>query len=278
VSRGHTYTVPGTYTITLTVVDDDGGSNVVTKQVVVTYANQQLGTGGADGIALVIGSLTVNDRIHVNPIGNNGTLQVTITNRTTDTIAYQQTFVPSPGGFASIVIFGQAADDHIQVSGSISVPMLVYAGAGNDNIKGGNGNDILIGGDGDDMIVGGSGRDLMIGGFGADRLVGNADEDIMIAGYTSHDANATALCAIMQEWASADSYQVRTAALTSSLLRIDGATATVFDDNAYDMLTGSAGQDWFFANLDGESGTVRDKVTDVHASEFANDIDFNTGP
>jgi hypothetical protein len=34
----------------------------------------------------------------------------------------------------------------------------------------------------------------------------------------------------------------------------------------------SSGQDWFFANLD--SG-VLDKITDLHASEFAEDLDFN---
>lgn len=45
---------------------------------------------------------------------------------------------------------------------------------------------------------------------------------------------------------------------------------TVWEDDAKDVLTGSAGQDWFFANL-GSDG-VRDKVTDLHADEFAADL------
>ncbi len=46
-------------------------------------------------------------------------------------------------------------------------------------------------------------------------------------------------------------------------------------------MTGSAGQDWFFANqfLDnGDNPNHKDKITDLHAAEFANDLDFITGP
>ncbi|WP_202921112.1 hypothetical protein [Anatilimnocola aggregata] len=41
------------------------------------------------------------------------------------------------------------------------------------------------------------------------------------------------------------------------------------------VATGSAGRDWFFANLD---NGVLDKITDLHASEFADDLDFIAGP
>ena len=37
------------------------------------------------------------------------------------------------------------------------------------------------------------------------------------------------------------------------------------------MLTGSEGQDWFLFNAD--TG-VKDKVTDLKANEFADDLDF----
>lgn len=62
-------------------------------------------------------------------------------------------------------------------------------------------------------------------------------------------------------------------------LQTPGAGATVFDDAAADVLTGSAGQDWFFANVakDSTDSGVRDKVTDRSASEFANDLDFING-
>jgi hypothetical protein len=40
---------------------------------------------------------------------------------------------------------------------------------------------------------------------------------------------------------------------------------------------GSAGQDWFFAQLDGDNNTVKDKITDLSAAEFAADLDFING-
>src|SRR5207237_5375909 len=139
---------------------------------------------------------------------------------------------------------------------------------------GGAGNDVLLGGDGDDLIVGGNGRDLLIGGFGADRLVGNADDDILIAGATAFDAKAFALDAILAEWTSARDYTTRVANIRGGgsgprangnfFFAVDGSSVSVFDDAAEDMLTGSAGADWFFANLD---AGVKDKITDLAAKE-----------
>jgi hypothetical protein len=45
----------------------------------------------------------------------------------------------------------------------------------------------------------------------------------------------------------------------------------VLDDGAVDQLTGSAGQDWFFANVDG-AGT-HDQITDPGGNETATDTD-----
>jgi hypothetical protein len=42
-----------------------------------------------------------------------------------------------------------------------------------------------------------------------------------------------------------------------------------------DVLTGDAGRDWFFANLD---AGVRDRITDLQSNEFADDLDFINGP
>jgi Ca2+-binding RTX toxin-like protein len=142
-------------------------------------------------------------------------------------------------------------------------------------------------------LVGGGGRDLLIGGLGADRIVGNADDDILIAGTTAFDLDHTALCAIMAEWTSTRSYAVRTANITGNgtgssfdvrqngnyFLNTNAAygAITVQDDNAKDTLTGSSGQDWFFANLfldNGDDADQKDKITDLHADEFAADLDF----
>jgi fibronectin-binding autotransporter adhesin len=146
-----------------------------------------------------------------------------------------------------------------------------------------------VGGEGDDLLIGGNGRDLLIGGVGADRLVGNADDDILIAGSTAFDGDAAALRTLMAEWTSDRSYGARVADLMgdvtshdytatrlngSYFLRADSAGATVFDDLAADVLTGSSGQDWFLFNAD---GGVRDRVTDLSASEFQSDTNFING-
>ena len=47
-------------------------------------------------------------------------------------------------------------------------------------------------------------------------------------------------------------------------------------DSAEDVLTGSAGQDWFLAQLNRGVGLQFDKVTNLGASEFVDDLDFIT--
>ena len=159
---------------------------------------------------------------------------------------------------------------------------LVRAGAGNDTIQGGSGDDILLGGDGDDTINGGNGRDLLIGGKGADRIIGNAEEDILIAGTKAYDNIDAALAFLLSEWTSAGSYQSRVANIKAGtglthgyrLVGDDGALQTVFNDDDVDILTGSQGQDWFFANQVADNGGALDVVTDKAANELWNDTDF----
>lgn len=83
-----------------------------------------------------------------------------------------------------------------------------------------------------------------------------------------------ALSAIQAEWTSARDYTTRVANLhgTGSGLHLNGAyflqaDATVADDGARDVLTGSAGRDWFFANTEGSG--QRDKITEIGCEEFA---------
>ena len=122
-------------------------------------------------------------------------------------------------------------------------------GDGNDRLDGHAGNDMCLGGAGDDLVMGDQGRDILIGGVGADRISGNADEDILIAGYTSYDNNVTALLAIQTEWISANSYATRTANIVAGtglaagyrLVGDDGAMQTVFNDNDADTLAGGQG-------------------------------------
>jgi uncharacterized delta-60 repeat protein len=268
----HTYANAGIYPVKLTVRDDDTGEGFATRSMTIAIAALQPAVCGC-GTDVVIGGTEAADVILVSP-ADGGAVSVTI-----DTVLIG-TFHPTHG----IVVHAYGGNDDVQVSGSIGMPAWLYGGAGNDRLKGGSGDDMLQGGAGDDLLVGGSGRDLLIGGVGSDRIIGNADDDILIAGTTDFDDDAAALCAILAEWTSCRSYWTRVFNLSggsSCVSRANGSIfltpETVHDDGVRDVLTGSSGFDWFFANLcldAGDDSTVKDKITDLSWWEFASDIDF----
>jgi Ca2+-binding RTX toxin-like protein len=157
------------------------------------------------------------------------------------------------GNSAANVILGGLGDDWL------------YGGAGNDFLFGGPGNNVLLGGAGDDVldanndvVVGSEGRNLLIGGAGLDTLLGGPGEDILIGGGTSYDAKATALAAVMREWASSSPFEARRGRLDAGLqdstagwiqLKRKGKTnrkGTVLDDALRDSLFGGADDDWLF--------------------------------
>jgi hypothetical protein len=84
--------------------------------------------------------------------------------------------------------------------------------------------------------------------------VGNPGDDILIGGTTLYGSDHAALCEILEEWSRNDlSYSERVRRLSSGAFAL--TSATVSDDGAFDLLTGAAGNDWFFAG-------VKDKITD----------------
>lgn len=280
VTASHTYTDGGVYTITVTLTDDD------------------LASAEASAPAVIVGAGVNGNVLQV--IGTDLPDSVAVYLQDTDTLKVQADFIAMSG---NIKTFGAATvseilvvlcdgADHGTVSSSIGLPATIDGGAANDHIRGGSGPNVLLGSEGDDLLVGGTNRDLIIGGLGADRLVGKPEDDIMIGGVTLFEglldaADFTgfadrhqALHAIMAEWTSERDYATRVANLADGSGSTDAANCsvylvadeTVFDDDAKDIMTGSAGTDWFFANLEGEG--VLDKITDLSDDEFAADLDF----
>jgi Ca2+-binding RTX toxin-like protein len=156
---------------------------------------------------------------------------------------------------------------------------LALGGGGNDVLVGGLGADVLSGGGGNDVLTAGSGRDVLIGGRGSDVLAGGQGGDLLIGSYTAFDDDVAALAAIAAEWSSNRSYETRVANLRgpgnsprangSTFLVAAGAHATVFDDDAADVLTGGSDRDWYFARL---SGKHKDQIVGLAANESVDQL------
>jgi Ca2+-binding RTX toxin-like protein len=227
----HAYAVPGTYTIVVTVSDDDGGA------VSTTYQMEVGGDLVVDGVLRLIGT-DGEDRVAVRKL-EDGSLWV------------EANFLPGGGAqFApqvvqKILVHLRGGDDILVVATNVQVPFLADGGAGNDRLSGGGGSDILI------------------GGLGADILLGNNGDDILIAGTTSYDANDEALLALLNEWNLSGKYDNRLKNLREGTGQfLDGTGVhlwkgtTVFNDTSADRLSGGNGRDWFF--LDGAKDSIDD--------------------
>ena len=127
---------------------------------------------------------------------------------------------------------------------------------------------VLVGGAGNDTIVGGAGRSLLIGGSGVDNVGGGAGDDIVIGGFSTFDNNNAALDSILAEWQSAvDSYVTRINFIKNGG-GLNGTNTlnlgtTVIDDLAANVLSGGAGNDWFFKGRN-------DGITDFATGERVN--------
>ncbi len=234
----HAFALTGAYIITLTVKDDDGGSNTVSTQVNIKVADFQIDPCDSTKTALVFGGTSGDDTIRFVPAGNTGAVTVILNGES------QGTFAPT----GRIIAYGLAGNDDIEVAASIDLSVTLFGGDGNDRLKGGHGSSILVGGAGDDNLIGGDGRAILIGSNGSDRLVGGPGDDILIAGATLYDDDHSALCAILEEWSRTDlTYSQRVHDLTDRG-GLNGSVVltpeTVFDDAAADELTGSSEQNW----------------------------------
>jgi Ca2+-binding RTX toxin-like protein len=73
--------------------------------------------------------------------------------------------------------------DQVVVGKTISIPVTMRGGAGQDLLAGGAGPDKLIGAEGNDRLIGGRGDDFLLGGEGDDVLIGGPGNDVMRGGF-----------------------------------------------------------------------------------------------
>ena len=145
----------------------------------------------------------------------------------------------SLAGVTEIRIWTHGGNDNIDLSGT-TINALVSGGAGNDVITGGAGNDVIYGGADDDAITGAAGYDFLIGGGGADRIVGSAGNDILVAGGVGCDQTLALLLAIAAEWNSSRA---------STVEEVEAIDDGIIETDT-DVLTGSAGADWFILSME----------------------------
>ncbi len=175
----HAYLEGGIYTITVTVVDDDGGkSTAQTTQAIVQ------GVGLVDGTLYVIGT-DGKDNVDVKLKGNAGGPSQLINVKGEfgkNGIKKKFDFDRLAAGVNAITILLRGDDDDAKVNKNVHVDAVIDGGTGNDKLEGGSGNDTLLGGLGEDDLKGNDGNDLLDGGDGDDKLKGEDGSDILLGG------------------------------------------------------------------------------------------------
>jgi cyclophilin family peptidyl-prolyl cis-trans isomerase len=282
----HTYTAAGSYKIGVKAVDRDGGVSAVATTTVniagVDLVNGDLnivGTAIDDTIKVI---RDTNGKIHLymnhadsGAFDVTGTINISGGAGNDRILVWPEVKRPTVidggdgndfirGGDGVDLIHGGAGDDII--IGRAGNDM-IFGDAGNDIINAGGGNDVVVGGDGTDHILGGSGRDVLIGGAGADIISGGLGRDLEIGDSTDFDTNVDSLNAIRTAWLQHKKVQdIITELETTGVgvnnavkLNIDGAAATITNDNAKDKLYGILGQNWLL-------GFKNDKFVDPNHS------------
>lgn len=211
-------------------INASGGNNIVWGDI---PGEQDLATGGND----VLSSLTGNDVLY--------------------------------GGGGDDQLFSGAGNDYLHAGqgNDLSSAGLgddrLFGGSGNDVLAGDAGNDIISGNSGNDQLLGSEGNDLLIGGSGglADDINGGGGDDLLVGSGTTNDssfvagdANDTALLALLANWNS-----------THAAGLLAGTIAA--DDGVRDIISGSTGDDDFYASL-------TDLCSDMNATAMGTDRQF----
>ena len=174
------YANGGIFTITITVEDDDGGSDSTNFDVLIT------GAGVNNGVLQVVGTDST-DIISINYIRNRVQVIADLGEDLGKDDFIKIRLRLRRNTVTSIRVLACDDDDWIFVNQQATVPAILDGGGGNDEIQGGNGESILEGGPGDDILSagdvagstvnGGEGEDYLTGSNGADILSGGGGND-----------------------------------------------------------------------------------------------------
>jgi hypothetical protein len=152
-------------------------------------------------------------------------------------------------GMSRVVVDGGDGNDVIDAS-EMSVPVVLFGGAGDDKLTGGSSHDVLVGGAGSDQLDGGDGNDVMVGGAGRDDLDSKYGDDLMVGASLAYETNLGSMTAVLAEWTRTD---LSLSQRLSNLMNGGGRNGSnvlsggsLLEDNAADALSGTEGFDaWF---------------------------------
>ena len=235
-------TETGEFTITYTATDVDGA--VASSSITVSAVPFAIIDGD-----LVIGGTTGDDDITVSVVGDN----------------YRVNVNGEFGEFAiadvtgEIIICGDDGDDNITVAVAVNAATQIFAGAGNDVVRGGGGNDFIEAGLGDDDVSGRAGDDRVLGEDGNDTLRGGAGDDLLFGG--AGDDIATG----------GDGSDQLRGDEGDDTLRGNIGNDLVFGGVGDDTLSGGLGQDEVFG-MDGDDEIRGDAGADILSGGNGNDI------
>lgn len=162
-------------------------------------------------------------------------------------------------------LYANAGNDDLNGFGSRKT-LLIFGGAGDDDIRGGSAADVLNGEDGTDVINGDAGDDVVHGGAGADQLTGWIGDDVLHGGGGNDTLYGGAGCDTI--FADAADRTIHGGS-DYDLVRFVGAGNIVFDMSAaaVEAVISGAGDDNIEAGEDDpfplyvESGDGNDRIT-----------------
>ena len=163
-------TLTGVTTVTVTATDAGGLSVSTSFTVTVSAVNSGPGVTLINGVLKIVAT-NGNDELQINRVGNQ--YQIVGNFLTPTVIRYSVSLVQS------IEIEMLAGNDHVNINDSVTIPVTVRGGDGNDSIDGGGGNDLIFGGAGNDDLEGDEGNDTIYGGDGDDELDGDSGNDLL---------------------------------------------------------------------------------------------------
>src|SRR5262249_13418596 len=209
VMEPHTFVTTGTYTISVTAKDPSGNASMTAMlSVSINPVVMETDPYISSQTALYVGGTLGDDNIAITPGPGGVGVKVGM-----NMVSYGS-FNPT----GHVVVYSQSGNDIIKTAAQViskvpaaqagtltyvSVPLLLFAGDGNDilNVSGSSVGNVLVAGGGMDRLIGGQGRDIMIGGAGLSTLqAGNPPSTnlgqggaILIGGTTDFDSDAKAL-------------------------------------------------------------------------------------